>query len=101
MMYGKVNSRTGDDMQIIYTCPNCGGDLSEIMIATNPPIYTKVCHNCGWSVEEPRESIVRIPYAEEAVLKTHNNNPCRMCGNNPENGGNGICNCILGNKIIY
>ena len=59
-------------MQIIYTCPNCGGDLSEIMVATNPPIYTKVCHNCGWSVEELREKVVRIPYQENVVLKTQN-----------------------------
>lgn len=88
-------------MQIIYTCPNCGGDLSEIMIATNPPIYTKVCHNCGWSVEEPRENVVRIPYAEEAVLKISYSSPCLVCRNNPLNGGSGICNCILGDEVIY
>lgn len=26
--------------------------------------------------------------------------PCDKCANNPKNGGNGICNCILGTPII-
>ena len=26
---------------------------------------------------------------------------CNNCSNNPKNGGNGICNCILGQQTIY
>lgn len=26
--------------------------------------------------------------------------PCRRCSNNPDNGGSGICNCILGLAVI-
>lgn len=26
---------------------------------------------------------------------------CKNCPNNPNNGGIGICNCILGNSNIY
>ena len=52
-------------MQLIYTCPNCGHDLQDICLTSNPPINKKVCHYCGWSVEEPQENIVRIPYGNE------------------------------------
>ena len=27
--------------------------------------------------------------------------PCATCSNNPKNGGSGICNCILGQKMFY
>lgn len=37
----------------------------------------------GFTVGEPDE----IPYAE-------------ICGCNPKNGGNGICGCVMGNKMI-
>lgn len=49
-------------MMLIYTCPNCGGDLHDIMLACNPPIHQKVCHNCGWSYEDPREEVIRVPF---------------------------------------
>lgn len=26
---------------------------------------------------------------------------CRNCSNHPSNGGSGICNCILGQQVIY
>ena len=29
------------------------------------------------------------------------NNPCVHCPNNPQNGGSGICHCILGQQTIY
>lgn len=28
-------------------------------------------------------------------------NPCENCPNNPKNGGDGICFCILGQNIVY
>lgn len=100
-------------MQIIYTCPNCGGDLQEEMLTCDPPIHKKVCHNCGWSHEDPREEVVRIPYVEpkKNVVDFGNgwygmtsdatvNNACINCSSNPKNGGSGICHCILGHVQI-
>ncbi len=29
------------------------------------------------------------------------NSPCVHCPNNPQNGGSGVCNCILGQQTIY
>lgn len=26
---------------------------------------------------------------------------CRCCPNHPSNGGNGVCNCVLPDEIIY
>ena len=49
---------------IIYTCPQCGGDLREIMLPSNPPIHQQVCPQCGWQHEE-RESVIRIPFSEQ------------------------------------
>lgn len=37
---------------VIYTCPECGADIDEYMITTNPPIAKKVCRKCGWTYEE-------------------------------------------------
>lgn len=28
-------------------------------------------------------------------------NPCAACATNPDNGGNGVCYCTLGNKVTY
>ena len=40
---------------IVYTCPKCGENLRETMIATYPPIPRKECPNCGWEWEGPPE----------------------------------------------
>ena len=38
----------------------------------------------------------------ELVGKKNNFNPtCDSCPNNPQNGGSGICHCILGQQVIY
>lgn len=37
---------------LVYTCPNCGADIEEHIIATYPPITKRFCRNCGWSYEE-------------------------------------------------
>ena len=42
---------------IVYTCPKCGENLRETMIATYPPIPRKECPNCGWEWEGPPEII--------------------------------------------
>ena len=28
-------------------------------------------------------------------------NACKNCSNHPSNGGSGICQCILGQRVIY
>ena len=47
---------------IIETCPKCGHDLIDVMIATYPPIPRKECWNCGWSWEGEQEEVVRVPF---------------------------------------
>lgn len=88
-------------MNIIYTCPKCGADLRDVMIATNPPINKKECFNCGWSSEEEREDVVRIPYVNNIKVYDYTPAACRYCSNHPNNGGSGVCHCILGNNTIY
>lgn len=85
---------------IIYTCPKCGNDLQEEVIATYPPIYVKKCYSCGWSEEQIQEQeIIRIPYSENKN-DTYIPKPCIKCPNHPINGGSGICNCTLGSPAI-
>ena len=55
---------------IIETCPKCGADLIDTIIATSPPIPRKVCPNCSWHWEGKREEIKRIPFQEKAVITT-------------------------------
>ena len=57
-------------MIIIETCPKCGADLIDTIIATSPPIPRKVCPNCSWHWEGKREEIKRIPFQEKAVITT-------------------------------
>lgn len=132
-------------MVIIETCPVCGGDLLNVMLACYPPIPRKECHRCGWSWEGKQEEIVRVPFKEDTsdlalkgnhtpvidglqsqhteipyaplkgyggtvlenidfgetnvttkLIDDYKNNPCKNCPNHPDNGGSGICNCILG-----
>lgn len=49
---------------IIETCPKCGHDLVNIMLASYPPIPKKECWSCGWSWTDEREEIVRVPFHE-------------------------------------
>ena len=99
-------------MIIIETCPKCGHDLQNLMIATYPPIPRKECWNCGWSWEGEQEEVVRVPFGgnnpnitKQPSLNDYINtsytlnteqSPCDNCSNNVKNGGSGICNCILG-----
>lgn len=91
-------------MIIIETCPKCGHDLVNLMIATYPPIPKKQCWNCGWSWEGEREEVVRVPFSNDNIGTTTpstvknnilNNIPecCKNCSNYPVNGGYTICAC--------
>ena len=112
---------------IIYTCPKCGHDLHDLVLASNPPVSKKECWNCGWSWTGESEEVIRIPFGgnslnmRDATLEERENvresiekiaqstpinfwtyheepSPCDGCSNNPKNGGNGICWCTLGQR---
>ena len=114
-------------MKIIETCPICGADLVDVVIATCPEIVRKECWSCGWSSQGEKEEVVRIPFGgnrscpdtiplnnyttSETITnfryipmgpidKTHDGSPCDRCSNNPKNGGSGICHCILGHPQV-
>ena len=106
-------------MKIIETCPRCGADLIDVVIATCPEIVRKECWSCGWASHGEKEEIVRIPFggnrswsgATETITnipftpmgsgdKAYNGSPCDYCSNNPKNGGSGICHCILGQQPV-
>lgn len=114
-------------MIIIETCPKCGHDLYDVVIATYPPIPKKECFNCGWHWEGKREEVIRVPFGgnttnttnvtETPSLNDYLNNSndsypkaslvgnfeqsaCTNCPSNPKNGGDGICFCTLGQMNI-
>ncbi len=55
-------------MIIIETCPKCGHDLHDVMLATFPPIPKKECWGCGWSwTGEPKE-VIRMPFGGNSLI---------------------------------
>ena len=40
-------------------------------------------------------------YSTAGSIERQIKNPCQNCPNSPNNGGSGICHCILGNQVIY
>lgn len=58
---------------IIETCPKCGHDLVDIMLASYPPIPKKECWNCGWSWTGEREEIVRVPFGGNSLEMASDN----------------------------
>lgn len=85
------------NVEVIYTCPECGHDLFEECLLSSPPQYKTYCPSCGWSnIEVVKLEQIRIPYGSSFT-----NSACTNCSNNPANGGSGICHCILGNNIVY
>lgn len=49
-------------MKIIETCPRCGADLIDVVIATCPEIVRKECWSCGWASHGEKEEVIRIPF---------------------------------------
>lgn len=47
---------------IIETCPKCGCDLVDGVLASNPPIPKKECWSCGWSWTGEPEKVKRVPF---------------------------------------
>ncbi len=108
---------------IIETCPKCGHDLHDVILASFPSIPKKECFNCGWSWTGEPEEVVRVPFGGNSLnvdnFKEYNtdtytfdelskslikdnfsNEACVNCPSNPKNGGSGICFCILGQQAI-
>jgi len=52
---------------VIETCPNCGAVIHDEVVATLPPIPRKVCYQCGWRHELPRETIEYRPFGGNAT----------------------------------
>ena len=40
-------------------------------------------------------------YISGYIQQPYQVSPCTHCSNNPNNGGSGICHCILGTPKIY
>lgn len=102
-------------MIIIETCPICGHDLINEVICTYPPIPRKYCPNCNWFWEGEREETIRVPFEDnkhekfdvdlkdlkDVSVNNFISSACDNCSCNPKNGGSGVCNCTLGDKITY
>lgn len=58
--------------------------LKDVNIPFQNPVDIKSIHGCGWIDDNGRNFYTTIPEA------------CKNCSNHPSNGGDGICNCILG-----
>ena len=97
-------------MAIIYTCPECGADLQDIVMTSYPPREAKRCMKCGWEYvyNDGDEQIVRVPFVAPqkrtptvttpVITMTpcgDNVDPCLNCSNHPSNGGSGICSCTV------
>ena len=68
---------------IVYTCPVCGNDLTEICHPTYPPSYGVECFSCGYSEITHTESITRVPFESKdklaMVLSEHFGITCDLC----------------------
>lgn len=88
-------------MRIVYTCPNCGADIEDLIVATNPPITLKRCTQCDWAwCGDIDADEMRIPFMPPVPYNWNSSSEdvpecCLNCNNHPINGGAGICMCAL------
>ena len=75
---------------IIETCPKCGHDLHDVMLASNPPIPKKECFNCGWSWQGEPEQVIRIPFGGNSF----NHDDLTLNGNTDYECVNGLATTI-------
>ena len=59
--------------------------------------YWQASDGTLWGTQQEAE----IHEKEMVKPVTFSYDPCDYCSNNPKNGGSGICNCILGNRVTY
>lgn len=62
---------------MIEKCPNCGAIVESVALLSNPPIYKKICKNCG------------------EITPEVTNISCGLCSFNCDK-----CNPNLNNKLI-
>lgn len=78
-----------------YFCSCCGYIwTSKYTLNGKEPFICPAC-GVGNDITIPPKYVINPEYTDTA---TFNNLPstCESCGNNPKNGGSGICHCILG-----
>lgn len=51
---------------IIETCPKCGHDLHDVILAVYPPIPKKKCLNCNWEWMGEPEQVLRVPFGDNS-----------------------------------
>lgn len=90
-------------MIIIETCPKCGYDLHDVVIATNPPIPKKECFNCGWYWEGEPEQVMRVPFGgnsfEEDKVWLHGNTDYEIINADCCMANNLAGNVFMANKV--
>ena len=90
-------------MIIIETCPKCGHDLQDLVVATNPPIPKKECFNCGWVWEGEPEQVVRIPFGGNSFNHDdptlHGNTDCE-CLNSTDCFANNLAGRVFMSNVI-
>lgn len=65
-------------MIIIETCPECGHDLMQSVIATYPPINQKDCPYCGWHWEQQeKDTVLRVPF-DVKLSEVNTSNECKI-----------------------
>lgn len=72
---------------MIGPCPYICNNKSELGYC-----LTTVCINPTYYLKD-------IPIMN--TFYYNSNSPCQNYLNNPNNGGSGICHCVLGNSTIY
>ena len=71
-------------MQIVIDIPE--RDYGEIVMAAEPRMYATLM----------QEAITNgTPVVIGTATWDYNNETCKYCGNNPKNGGSGVCHCKL------
>lgn len=83
---------------IIETCPKCGHDLHDVILASNPPIPKKECFNCGWSWTGEPEQIMRVPFGGNSL----NHDSLTLRGNTDYECVNGLATSasIYGDNVV-
>lgn len=90
-------------MIVIETCPKCGHDLIDVIVATYPPIPKKECWNCGWHWEGEPEQVIRRPFGDNSFYP---DNEYALVGSKYDELINVNCddtNCALNNinGVVY
>ena len=72
---------------IIETCPKCGHDLQDLVLASNPAIPQKKCFCCGWEWTGEPEQVLRVPFGGnslnvDVVYDLHGNTDCECLNTN-------------------